>query len=60
MMKQTTDTRYPMRKIKVNRPDYPEIKRIVDQDKRTIADNLGAAEGAKIILLLPKGKTIRA
>lgn len=54
-MKMTTDTRYPMRKIKVNRPDFPEIARVVDQDGRTIADNLGAAAGANIILLLPKG-----
>ena len=58
MMKQTSDTRYPMRKIKVNRPDYPEIKRIIDQDNWTIADNMGAAPEAKIILLLPRGWTL--
>ena len=54
-MKMTTDTRYPMRKIKVNRPDYPHIKQIVDQENWTIADNLGAADEANIILLLPRG-----
>lgn len=59
-MKMTTDTRYPMRKIKVNRPDYPEIARIVDRDNRTIADNLGAAAGANVILLFPQGRSLRA
>lgn len=59
-MKMTTDTRYPMRKIKVNRPDHPEIARVVDQDNRIMADNLGAADGANIILLLPQGRSIRA
>lgn len=57
-MRMTTDTRYPMRKIKVNRPEFPEIARVVDQDNRTIADNLGAAAGANVILLLPKGRTL--
>lgn len=58
MMKQTTDTRYPMRKIKVNRPDYPEVKRIIDQEKKVVADNLAAYSDAKIILLIPKGRTL--
>lgn len=59
-MRMTTDTRYPMRKIKVNRPDYPQIRQIIDQDNRTIAYNLGAADGSNIILLLPQGRSIQA
>ena len=57
-MKQTSDTRYPRRKIKVNRPDYPEIKRIIDQEGKVVADNLSAYADAKIILLIPKGRTL--
>ncbi len=48
-----------MQKTTINRPDYPEVRQIVDRERRIIAVNIGAQKEAKIILLLPRGRTLR-
>lgn len=38
--------------IKVYRPDVPDTLRWIDMDGRTVYENTGAKEGAKIIRLI--------
>jgi hypothetical protein len=51
-MKMTTDTRYPLKRMEVNMPEYGEYLMAVHPTKRIIIENRGAAPGAKIIILM--------
>ena len=51
-MKTTTDTRYPLKRMEVNMPEYGEYLKAVHPTKRIIIENRGAAPGANIILLM--------
>ncbi len=53
MMKQTSDTRYPFKRMETDIPNRPEVHRAVHPTKRVILENRCAASGAKIIWLLP-------
>lgn len=44
-----------LRKVKIHRPDRPEIRTVIDRENKLIATNTAAASDAKIILLLPPG-----
>lgn len=52
-MKNTTDTRYPFKKLEADIPSKPEVVKAVHPTKRLILENRCAAPGAKIIWLLP-------
>ena len=53
MMRQTSDTRYPFKKLETEIPNRPEVIHAVHPTKRLILENRCAAPGAKIIWLLP-------
>lgn len=52
MMKQTSDTRYPFKRMQTYMPEYGEVLKSVHPTKRIILENRGARPDAKIILLL--------
>ena len=58
-MKNTSDTRYPMRRIVINRPELPTVGWVVSREERTVARNLSAGGDCNIMLLLPPGREIR-
>ena len=51
-MRQTSDTRYPFKRMETDIPNRPEVHRAVHPTKRVILENRCAAPGAKIIWLL--------
>ena len=51
-MKQTSDTRYPFKRMEAYMPEYGEYVKAVHPGKRIILENRGAAPGANIILLM--------
>ena len=52
MRKQTSDTRYPFKKMETYMPEYGEFLKAVHPTKRIIIENRGAAPDANIILLM--------
>lgn len=54
LMRMTTDTRYPFKRMAAEIPGPDYILRAVHPGKRVILENRGAAPGANIILLLPR------
>ena len=52
MMKQTSDTRYPFKRMEAYMPEYSEYLKAVHPTKRIIVENRGAAPDANIILLM--------
>ena len=58
-MKNTSDTRYPMRRIHIDRPELPGVGWVVSREERTIARNMSAGGDCNIMLLLPPGRGIR-
>lgn len=53
-MKNTTDTRYPFKRMTAELAGPDCVLMAVHPGKRIIIENRSAAPGAKIILLLPK------
>lgn len=51
-MRMTTDTRYPISRGVIDRPDYGDVLKIVSPKQGIILENRGAQQGAKIIMLL--------
>lgn len=58
-MRSTSDTRYPMRRIHIYRPELPGVGWVVSREEHTIARNLSAGGDCNIMLLLPPGREIR-
>ena len=55
-MRQTSDTRYPFKRLETNMPEYGEVLKTVHPTKRIILENRGARSDAKIILLLTENE----
>lgn len=53
MMRQTSDTRYPFRRMAAEIPGPDSVLKAVHPGKRIIVENLNAAQDANVILLLP-------
>ena len=54
MMKQTSDTRYPFKRMSAELAGPDCVLKAVHPEKRIIVENRSAAPGANIILILPK------
>ena len=55
-MRQTSDTRYPFKRMETYMPEYGEVLKTVHPTKRIILENRGARPDAKIILLLTENE----
>ena len=53
MRRQTSDTRYPFKRLEVDMPEYGDVLRTYSPSKRIVVENRGAGPDAKIIILLP-------
>ena len=53
-MKQTSDTRYPYKRISAEIPDGSEYIKAVHPGKRIILENRAARPGANLILLMQR------
>ncbi len=53
MMKQTSDTRYPYKRLEVTMPEYGNVLKTYSPSKRIIVENRGARPDANIIILMP-------
>lgn len=55
MMKQTSDTRYPFKRMTAEFDGPNCVLKAVHPGKRIVVENRCAAPGANVILILPRG-----